>query len=548
MSDAPPAYMDEAPPYDGGGYSGGGNARPAGGNQRNDNGGGRRQQPKMTPQEIEAAAADFWTWLTSPETREQLRLLLPDHIDADLFLSTCKTAVLTKPEMLREDLRQSLLTAVIKAASQGLLPDGKQGALVSRYDSDAKGYRVVWQPMVWGVTKLGRETGAIKAIRAVLVFTGEPFRVVQGEEDRIEHEVDIDIADAAYGALSAGKDQFGNPKANPDAFMQHLRAAYCFIYGTDGTVVRRWMTKNRIQSLRDASKAANGPWNSRWMDEMILKGVILFTSKWINLDPNTAAAKRFQAALLTDLEVDFDQQGRLIQADDDKPPQAALPPPPTKLNALEDAIAGTQRPREKATVQRQASSPAQPQTAAQGGAPSGAGAPPASPLAHDERPFIERAEARLAAVADVPSAWVSALVEIVGEVPTVSDLTTIHMWPAVRTAQEKAPNAIKQRISEAFRAAAERLAEGDADDSAAAEDPPANDDDKPLAEVLTVGDAMDRQVDAEIERIRAMPERERARYAMSPEYLKFVQDLTRATRTELAVKLAAALRETGEAA
>jgi recombinational DNA repair protein RecT len=323
----PPPDWDQAPPPDPDNYGRGG-----GGQGRGGNGNKRPARPKMTPEQINHAAQAFYAWLTAPDTLTQLKLMLPDHIGAEVFIATCKTTVLNKPDLLEERYRPSLMVAIMKAAGQGLKPDGKEGALVARWDSEGGGYAVTWQPMVWGICKLGRETGAIKSIRANIVFVGEAFRVIQGEEDRIEHEVSPEIVEEAYASLNDGLDPFGNPKADADAFFERVRAAYCFITGMDGTVTKRWMTKNRLISLREASKAKAGPWASRWVDEMILKGMILFTGKWINLDTDSIQAKRFHAALLTDLEVDFDRQGEIAAPERQQP---ALPAPSTKLDTLE---------------------------------------------------------------------------------------------------------------------------------------------------------------------------------------------------------------------
>lgn len=484
MNDGPPDWGD-VPPADMSSYG----QSAAGGNRGGQRGGGRNAPPKMTPEQVAAAADDFYTWLLHKDTAAQLRLMLPDHVDLDVFTSTCKTAVLNRPQLLREDLRQSLLVAIMKAAAQGLKPDGKEGALVVRYDSEARGYAAVWQPMVWGVAKLGRETGAIKQIRAVIVFHGEPFRIIQGEEDRIDHEVDPDIVDEAYGALNAGLDEHKNPKANPAEFFKRVRAAYCFVTGTDGTITRRYMTKQRLISLWEASKAANGPWNSRWIDEMILKGVILFTSKWINLDATSAAAKRFQAALMTDMEIDFDRQGQIAApANHDRPQQAALPPPADKLGSLEDVIMGGPKVREKVPVHPAAGAsptatvpgatgggadrvsspgPSQQQESQQSAGGAGAaqsGRPTAEQQVQKvqqpagETPWIDRTTAVLTAEAN-PSRWLTLLTAAMGECPTMDDLAAMKRVPSVVKAEQDAPQHIRSEIANGFVEAGKRLAD-----------------------------------------------------------------------------------------
>jgi recombinational DNA repair protein RecT len=341
MSDEPPAWMDDAPPASAG-YSNAPVRSGPGGVTRQ----GGYDKPRMTPDEIAALAADFHAWIDSPDTRGGLKSVLPGRgteattdRDVDAFIATAKAAVMAKPTMLALDLRPSLLAAVHKASAQGLMPDGKQGAFVPRYNSDTRRIEIVWQPMVWGIVKLGRDTGAITSIRAHIVFMGEQFRVVAGEEDRIEHFPDIDIVEEAYQQLNGGVDGRGNLVSRPAEFFARVRAAYCLITGVDGTVTRRWMTKSRLVSLREASRATNGPWNSRWMDEMILKGVILYTAKHINLDRFTTPAVRFIDALETDMPIDFNGRDQAELSALDAAPALALAPPPTKLEGLEAALA-----------------------------------------------------------------------------------------------------------------------------------------------------------------------------------------------------------------
>lgn len=439
MSDAPD--WGDVPPGD---YQGGGQAKR-----------GKGRTNALTPEQMAKASADFYEWLEDPKTVADLRVVLPDNVDPHVFIQTAKTAVLMKPQLLREDLRQSLLVSIMKAARQGLLPDGKQGALVPRYDTETTSYQIAWQPMVWGIVKLGRETGAIKTIRAVIVFQGEEFAIIQGEEDLIEHHVDIDIVEEAYAALNGGVGSHG-PLAKPADFFARVRAAYCFITATDGTVTKRYMTRQRLVSLWEASKAANGPWNSRWIDEMILKGIILFTSKWIDLDPNSAPAKRFQAALMTDMDVDFDRQGQTLPPPDEKPGQAALPAP-DKLTAMEDAIAARMlREKEKVPVSHVSDGSMQPQS--QDRARTSGGASPASPA---QEPLDEMVKLALAGLTKERAGyrWFQTLTTATRGVESLGDLQLIQTHPTViaNAKDGETPLKIRQEIAELLLAAQKRL-------------------------------------------------------------------------------------------
>lgn len=335
MSDLePPDWFDSAPPPSGGEGEGGGRRR-------------RPQVPKLTPDQISVEAGAFFTWLTAPDRVTEFKILLPEKTAPAVFIDACKTAVTKKPQYLRPDWRPSLMMGVMDAANCGLMPDGKEGAIVPRYDSDAHETRLVFQPMVWGIVKLGRETGAIKSIRAKIVFFGEPFRVLEGETDIIEHEANPDISEAAYTDLYGGLDKVtGNVIAKPDVFMGHVRAAYCFIVGTDGTVTKRWMTRARLVILKNASRAKNGPWNSAWIDEMILKAVILYTTKWINLDVDTASARRFQSALAIDAAADIADDDAIERPDHSEPLALAAPGP--KLDMFAEMFSSSAK--EKASV------------------------------------------------------------------------------------------------------------------------------------------------------------------------------------------------------
>ena len=264
-------------------------------------GGGNYQsnrRPKIDPAEVPALAAEFYAWLHDRDTHAQLKAVLPDHIDLGVFIETAKAAVLNKPELLRDDLRPSLLLAVSQAAGMGLLPNGKQGALLVRWDRES-GERVVWQVMVWGLVKLGRETGAIKNIRTVIVFRGEHVEVDE-VANTIAHRrgpEELMIVEEAYGSMIGGKTDKGQQIYLPDQFLDRITMAYCIITAADGAQIMRWMTGARIKMVRNSSPAKWGPWAGAFMDEMVAKTIMLWTTKLIDLDTTSAPARRFQAAL-----------------------------------------------------------------------------------------------------------------------------------------------------------------------------------------------------------------------------------------------------------
>lgn len=313
--DAPPASQDNA-----GGQGGGGK--------------GRRKARQF---DVVAETRAFYAAIDSPKVQAEIKAVLPDTIDIAAYVRVAKTAATSNPDLLNPEWRGSLMRCLAKAAGQGLLPDGKEGALIARWDDQAHAYQVCWQPMVWGITKLGRLTGQIKKIYAALAFDGEDFRPLGGEDEgRIIHTIDPRIVDEAYSVAH-----------DPMKFLDRVTAAYCIITTADGEKVARWMPRSRLMRVRATSKAAKGPWNGPFQDEMMLKAVILWTAKWLDLNTSNPATARFREALETDMEADFDHAGNVIEHDG-QPALAALPASAPKLDNIMDQL--KQRAAEKVAV------------------------------------------------------------------------------------------------------------------------------------------------------------------------------------------------------
>lgn len=102
------------------------------------------------------------------------------------FLATAKTAVQTHGDKKRLENadRNSLYLAIKSAASDGLMPDGREAALV------VYGSVVQYQPMVMGLVKLARKSGEIESLGAYIVYDKDDFSYKAGVDPVPEHDAD----------------------------------------------------------------------------------------------------------------------------------------------------------------------------------------------------------------------------------------------------------------------------------------------------------------------------------------------------------------------
>ena len=85
------------------------------------------------------------------------------------------------------------------------MPDGREGAIVPRKN------RAVWQPMIQGIDKRVKSSGSVATLSANVVYDGEAFEVLLGDDDRIVHRRDMarvvkgnEVAVYAIAALKDG--------------------------------------------------------------------------------------------------------------------------------------------------------------------------------------------------------------------------------------------------------------------------------------------------------------------------------------------------------
>lgn len=112
--------------------------------------------------------------------KPEISKTLPKHIDPDAFSRTVQTAIMVQPDLL-DTTPKSLFVACMKAATDGLIIDGREAALVIRRvnvgtrDDPQWEKQSIYQPMVQGLMKLARNSGQIESITAQVVYKNDEF-------------------------------------------------------------------------------------------------------------------------------------------------------------------------------------------------------------------------------------------------------------------------------------------------------------------------------------------------------------------------------------
>lgn len=214
------------------------------------------------------------------------KMVLPSHITVDKFQRTIATAALSNPQILNCD-RQSLLMAAMKLAQDGLLPDGREAALVpfkSRV-KDGNAWIDKWMvqamPMAWGIRKKILQSGMVISLETGVVYRAEAeqglFLYELGIDPPIRHRPKLDITDeemadenivAAYSIA-----RLKNDNGDPYWSVEVMRRA-------EINKVRQASQTGAVgKTTRDGKPIPpKGPWVD-WFGEMARKTVLRRHSK-----------------------------------------------------------------------------------------------------------------------------------------------------------------------------------------------------------------------------------------------------------------------------
>lgn len=225
----------------------------------------------------------------------EFKAALPPHVSVEKFSRVAMTAIQNNPDLAGSD-RRSLFGAFIKLAQDGLLPDGREAAIVM-FSGKAQA-----MPMIGGVLKRIRQSGEVAKVSAQVVHENDHFIVRYGFDEDVEHS----------------PPKLDEPRGKPIG-------AYATAVLKDGSRLLEVMSLEEIEKVRAVSRAkSNGPWVA-WWGEMARKTVMRRLSKRLPMS--------------TDLEEQvFSRDETLSNAPVEQMIEAEQTRPMTRLERIESQI------------------------------------------------------------------------------------------------------------------------------------------------------------------------------------------------------------------
>ena len=206
--------------------------------------------------------------------QDKFAAALPAHIPSERFVRVALSALAdstVRTVAQSPNGRRSILEATLKAASDGLLLDRREAALV------AFGDVVQYMPMVAGIMKKARNSGEISSLICQVVYSNDDFEInYVTSNEPVTHRPNLRERGEPYGVYAIARLKDGN-WSQPE-----------------------FMTRDEVERIRQRSRAKNnGPWVTDFW-EMARKTVIRRLAKYL---PSSTDKDGFQEVVRRDDEL-----------------------------------------------------------------------------------------------------------------------------------------------------------------------------------------------------------------------------------------------------
>lgn len=181
--------------------------------------------------------------------KDSIKSLLPES-SFNKFRQFVANAALANAD-LNTATYQSITKAFLDCAKTGLMPDGKEAAIVTRWDKNIGANVASFQPMVKGAVRIINESARIKSFHVKTVYNDDLFRVWSDENgDHLQFEPSFDV----------------------ERIEANIKLFYACAVLANGSVTIEVMTKGQVDKHKALAKTPY-VWN-KFYDEMGIKTII----------------------------------------------------------------------------------------------------------------------------------------------------------------------------------------------------------------------------------------------------------------------------------
>lgn len=230
--------------------------------------------------------------MESQEMRQQIKMALPPHIPVEKFIRVATTAIANDAKLASAN-RMSLYNSCMKCAADGLVPDGKEAALVTFGD------QVAYMPMIAGILKKVRNSGELSMIDSQVVY----------EHDKFTYRPGIDEM----------------PLFEPNWFGNRGEAigVYAVAKIKDGDCFVEIMNKDQVNAIKNVARTKT-VWDGAFKTEMWRKSAI------------RRLAKRLPSS--TDLEQIIEREDEMVDLKKEDKPVVEQPAPVNTSSRLSSVV------------------------------------------------------------------------------------------------------------------------------------------------------------------------------------------------------------------
>lgn len=232
------------------------------------------------------------------EQKDTIASYLPSYLrtddERDRFFANARAVA--SNYQLKDCTPQSLLNCVIDAAKRGLMIGGpEKHCAVVPFQTKGGGTSAVLICQWQGKSFLWQRAGAIKKLFANVVYEGDQFELLSGDEDRIVHLPDY-RAERSVAWLNS---------------LDNIVGAYAIAWLPNGERVHRFISRSQIKRIMEAVKRKNNGalgfgWND-WLPEMCAKSAIHRLDGLIQPQPAMSAEQKEAWSLNEKLVREFEE-------------------------------------------------------------------------------------------------------------------------------------------------------------------------------------------------------------------------------------------------